>query len=119
MELSVSQQSVGGYPVLAVKGEVDVYSASALQDGLTGLLDSDTHAVVVDLSEIGFLDSTGLGALVAARSTAAEGGGRLPVVCDRERILKLFRITGLDGVFEIYSTVDDAVRALGAEAPTT
>jgi anti-sigma B factor antagonist len=119
VELSVSQQSVGGYPVLAVKGEVDVYSASALQDGLTGLLDSDTHAVVVDLSEIGFLDSTGLGALVAARSTAAEGGGRLPVVCDRERILKLFRITGLDGVFEIYSTVDDAVRALGAEAPTT
>jgi anti-sigma B factor antagonist len=118
VELSVSQQSVDGYPVLAVRGEVDVYSASALKDSLSDLLATEAKAVVVDLTEVGFLDSTGLGALVAARTTASESGSRLPVVCDRERILKLFRITGLDGVFEIYATVDQAVAALGQDAPT-
>ncbi|MDT4934180.1 MAG: anti-sigma factor antagonist [Pseudonocardiales bacterium] len=118
MELSVSQQSVGAYPVLAVRGEVDVYSAPALKNGLTELLGANGASVIVDLTDVGFLDSTGLGVLVAARTAAAEAGGRLPIVCDRERILKLFRITGLDGVFEIYPSRDDAVSGLADEAPS-
>ncbi|MDT4963592.1 MAG: hypothetical protein QOF87_3239, partial [Pseudonocardiales bacterium] len=52
VELSVSQQSVGEYPVLAVRGEVDVYSAPALADGLNTLIDSGTKAVIVDLTEV-------------------------------------------------------------------
>jgi anti-sigma B factor antagonist len=116
VELSVSQQSVGAYPVLAVRGEVDVYSAPALKSGLSELLDANGGAVIVDLTDVGFLDSTGLGVLVAARTAASEAGGRLPIVCDRERILKLFRITGLDGVFEIYPSRDDAVVGLDSDA---
>ena len=60
----------------------------------------------------GFLDSTGLGALVAARTTASEHGASLPLVCTHQRILKLFTITGLDGVFRIHPTVDDALERL-------
>lgn len=112
MELSVSRQSVGGYPVVAVSGEVDVYSAPALKDSLTELLQSGVSTVIVDLSDVAFLDSTGLGALVEARSATTEAGGALPLVCSQERILKLFAITGLDGVFAIHATVDDAVTAL-------
>ncbi|MCU1656168.1 MAG: anti-sigma factor antagonist [Pseudonocardiales bacterium] len=119
MELSVTQQSVGGVPVLAVRGEVDVYSAPALRDRLSELLTTDNKVVIVDLGDVGFLDSTGLGALVAARTAATEAGGRLPVVCDRERILKLFRITGLDTVFEIYPSVDEAADGLHKDAPTS
>jgi anti-sigma B factor antagonist len=113
VELSVSQQSVGEYPVLAVRGEVDVYSAPALADGLNTLIDSGTKAVIVDLTEVGFLDSTGLGVLVAARSAAADAGRSLPIACAHERILKLFKITGLDAVFEIHPSVDAAVHSLG------
>jgi anti-sigma B factor antagonist len=116
VEFSVAQQSVGGYPVVAVRGEIDVYSAPALKDALTALLTPETSAVVVDLTEVGFLDSTGLGALVAARTSATDADVRLPIVSDRDRILKLFRITGLDGVFEIFPTVDAAVAALSAGA---
>jgi anti-sigma B factor antagonist len=111
VELSVTQQSVAGYPVLGVRGEVDVYSAGSLKDSITELL-GQSPVVIVDLSEVGFLDSTGLGALVAGRTSASEAGGSLPVVCDRERILKLFKITGLDEVFLIYPTVDEAVSAV-------
>jgi anti-sigma B factor antagonist len=97
-----------------VHGEIDVYSAPALKDAVTDLLGPDHPAVIVDLTDVGFLDSTGLGALVAARTSATDAQVRLLVVSDRDRILKLFRITGLDGVFEIYATVDEAVAALGA-----
>lgn len=112
MEFSVAQHEVGGYPVVSVTGEIDVSSAPALKDVLTELLGSERSAVVVDLTEVGFLDSTGLGALVAARTSATDAEVRLPIVSDRDRILKLFRITGLDGVFEIYPTVDAAVATL-------
>lgn len=111
MELSVTRQGTGNVPVVAVNGEVDVYAAPALRDGLTELLE-DGSSVVVDLTEVGFLDSTGLGALVAARTAAADKGGSLPLVCTHQRILKLFTITGLDGVFRIYDNVDAAVAGI-------
>jgi anti-sigma B factor antagonist len=114
VDLSVSRKSVGGYPVVAVRGEVDVYSAPALKESLTELLHSGVHTVVVDLSDVAFLDSTGLGALVEARASATEAGGSLALVCNQGRILKLFTITGLDGVFAIHPTVEDAVSALAA-----
>jgi anti-sigma B factor antagonist len=112
VEFSVSQKSVGSYSLVEVRGEIDVFSAPGLKDALTALIDSGAPAVIIDLSQVAFLDSTGLGALVAARSEATDKGGRLPIVCDLERILKLFRITGLESHFEIHPSVDAAVQAL-------
>nr|WP_304049964.1 STAS domain-containing protein [Jatrophihabitans endophyticus] len=112
VELSVSRQTVGDIPVVAVSGEVDVYSAPALKESLAELMQSGVSTVVVDLTGVGFLDSTGLGALVEARSATTEAGGSLPLVCNHERILKLFTITGLDGVFSIHPTVDAAVSSV-------
>ena len=112
MDVSVSRSSTGDVPIVAVSGEVDVYSAPALKESLTGLLKTGDSSVVVDLTEVAFLDSTGLGALVEARAATSEAGGSLPLVCNQERILKLFTITGLDGVFAIHPTVDEAVAGL-------
>jgi anti-sigma B factor antagonist len=111
LDVSVSRSSSGSVPVVAVSGEVDVYSAPALKESLTGLLQSGDSSVVVDLTNVAFLDSTGLGALVEARAATSEAGGVLPLVCNQERILKLFTITGLDGVFAIHSTLAEAVQA--------
>ncbi|MDT4923220.1 MAG: anti-sigma factor antagonist [Pseudonocardiales bacterium] len=91
-----------------------MYSAPKLKESLTGLLESGAHTVVVDLSGVAFLDSTGLGALVEARAATSEAGGALLLVCGQERILKLFTITGLDGVFAIYPNVEQARAALQA-----
>ncbi|MCW2497104.1 STAS domain-containing protein [Jatrophihabitans sp.] len=111
MQLSVSRLDPSGVALATVDGEIDVYSAPTLRDGLTELLQQGA-SVVVDLTEVGFLDSTGLGALVAARKVAEDSGAQLPLVCTRERILKLFTITGLDGVFTIHPSIDGAVAAL-------
>ncbi len=112
MELALTHRSEGGVSVLGVEGEVDVSSAPQLQRELSALQEAGARSVIVDLTAVGFLDSTGLGALVAARAVAAEAGGTIALVCDQERILKLFTITGLDGAFDIHPTVESAARSL-------
>ena len=112
MDISVSQTTAGDVPIVAVSGEVDVYSAPALKDNITEILQSGVTTLIVDLSGVAFLDSTGLGALVEARAATSDAGGSLPLVCSQERILKLFTITGLDGVFTIYPSIGDAVAGL-------
>jgi anti-sigma B factor antagonist len=94
---------------LDVVGEVDVYSAPELRERLSGLLSASAPSLVVNLTDVTFLDSTGLGTLVAGLNRAVQFGGTLTLVCDHDRILKLFRITGLDSVFSIRSSVDEAV----------
>lgn len=112
MDISVSQTTGGDVPIVAVSGEVDVYSAPALKDNITEILQSGVTTLIVDLTAVAFLDSTGLGALVEARAATSDAGGSLPLVCSQERILKLFTITGLDGVFTIYPSIGDAVAGL-------
>jgi anti-sigma B factor antagonist len=112
VDISVSRTNAGDVPIVAVAGEVDVYSAPALKDEITELLQSGVTTLIVDLSGVAFLDSTGLGALVEARAATSDAGGALPLVCSQERILKLFTITGLDGVFTIHPTIGEALTAL-------
>lgn len=112
VDISVSKNNTGDVPVVAVRGEVDVYSAPALKEKITELLGNGQPTLVVDLSDVAFLDSTGLGALVEARAASTEAGGVMPLVCSQERLLKLFTITGLDGVFAIRPTVDEALASL-------
>lgn len=112
MDLSVDRRPDSSVSVVRVTGEVDVHSAPRLREGVDAELGSASTGVVVDLSEVGFLDSTGLGALVTARTAAGERGVALPVVCTSERIRKLFTITGLDGVFDLYDSLDEALAAV-------
>jgi len=112
VQLSISQTSAGNVPILAVSGEVDVYSAPELKEQISKLVQSGQTTLIIDLGGVSFLDSTGLGALVEARAETTEAGGALPLVCSQERILKLFTITGLDGVFTIHPNVGAAVAEL-------
>lgn len=114
MEVSVSRDAAEDVPVVSVSGEVDVYSAPELKESLAKLRQSGANSIVVDLTEVAFLDSTGLGALVEARAATTDAGGSLAIVCNQERILKLFTITGLDGVFSIHKSLDEALAALQA-----
>ena len=112
MDLSLESKTVSEQTVLAVGGELDTYTAPTLRDRLADLQESGTNTVVIDLSGVDFLDSTGLGVLVASLERAKQLGGALPLVCAEERILRLFRITGLDAVFTICQTVDDAIKSV-------
>lgn len=114
MDITLNSHDELGYTVLEVAGEVDVYTAPTLRDRITDLLDGGQRRLVVNLTTVEFIDSTGLGVLVGALNRAKELGGSLDLVCPQERVLKLLRITGLDDVFSVYRTVGDAAAGSGA-----
>lgn len=112
MDLSLSARSIGDYTVLEVGGEVDVYTAPTLREKIVSLVDSGSKAIIVDLTHVEFLDSTGLGVLVGGMKRLKAVGGNFALVCDQEKLLKIFRITGLDRVFTLHSSVEAAAAGM-------
>jgi anti-sigma B factor antagonist len=102
------------YTVLAVQGEVDVYTAPRLREKLVELVSQGRHEIIVNLDGVDFLDSTGLGVLVGGLKRLRSHDGDLGLVCTQQRILKVFEITGLTKVF----TISDSVQA-AASMPTS
>jgi anti-sigma B factor antagonist len=109
MELGLDVTEHNGRSVLAVHGEVDVYTAPRFRERLIELVSAGERRVVVDLEGVDFLDSTGLGVLVGGLKRLRSNDGDLSLVCTQSRILKVFEVTGLTKVFEIHDSVDAAV----------
>src|SRR5712691_11735277 len=109
MELGLDVIEKNGYAVLAVRGEVDVYTAPRLRERLVELVSQGKHQIVVDLEGVDFLDSTGLGVLVGGLKRLRSHDGDLSLVCTHSRILKVFEISGVTRVFAIHDSVDAAV----------
>lgn len=111
MELSVTTSHRDDVSVVTVEGEVDVYTAAQLRQTLDQEVADGHVRLVVDLDTVTFLDSTGLGVLVGRLKLVRNDGGWLRIVCSSERILRVFRITGLDKVFGIHDSLEDALAA--------
>jgi len=107
LRLEVSEQD--GWSVMQVVGEIDVATAPRLREQLIKLVNEERFRIVVDLEEVDFIDSTGLGVLIGARKRVRTHDGDVKLVCTEPRIVKVFEITGLDQVFQIHSSVSDAV----------
>ena len=108
MEVTVSSHTSGARTVVQVTGEIDVYTAPLLREELASLIDAEHRELVVDLTGVGFLDSTGLGVLVGALKKVRTLGGDLRLVINSEKVLKVFRITALTQVFTIHESLDAA-----------
>ena len=95
--------------VIAVTGEIDLFTAPEFKQRMSELIDAGRSRVVVDLTETTFIDSSSLGVLIGAHRRLKLRGGALLVVCDSEAIAKTFKITGLDGVFTLAPTIEAAL----------
>ena len=109
MDLTLDTREVDGRTVVAVGGEIDVYTAPKLRDTITELVGKGLYDIVVDLSAVEFLDSTGLGVLVGGLKKVRAHDGSLSLVCNQDRLLKIFRITGLAKVFVIHADQESAL----------
>jgi anti-sigma B factor antagonist len=109
VDLDVSTREESGRVVVAAIGEVDVYTAPQLDAELSRLTGDGRTDLVVDLSRVEFLDSTGLSVLVKALKRVREADGRLDVVVSSDRVTKVFRITGLDQLIPLHATLADAL----------
>jgi anti-sigma B factor antagonist len=115
IEFSIEDRTVGEAHVVAVRGEVDLFTAPEFKQRVMAPIGAGVDHVVVDLMETTFIDSSSLGVLIGAHRRLKSRGGRLVVACNADPIIKTFRITGLDTVFTLTDSVDAAV-SLGAEA---
>ncbi|MDD3717549.1 MAG: STAS domain-containing protein [Actinomycetota bacterium] len=106
-ELDVVLESVGNFSLIGLSGEVDVYSAPKLRETIKDLVDEGKYNIVVDLERVAFLDSTGLGVLVGGLKRVKHHSGELGIICGQEKILRIFRITGLTKVFPVYHSRDE------------
>jgi anti-sigma B factor antagonist len=110
LELRVASSQIGARThVVAVTGELDLYSAEQLQRALAELIDKGAQGVVLDLMGVSFIDSAGLSVLISAAKAIRSLGGRLIVAADDRRILRLLQITGLERSIHVERSLVEAV----------
>lgn len=113
MAVTVTTNESGAVPVVHVRGDVDVTAAPMLRDAIDALIGTGHQRLVLDLTEVTFIDSTGLGVVVGRLKGLRRSGGVLTVAASHERVLRVLSITGLDTVIEVAPDVERAVRAAG------
>ncbi len=99
-----------GYRVLRPVGDLDVYTVGSLRDAIGRMIDEESPHIVVDLDQVPFMDSSGLGALMGGVRRLREAEGDLAIACTREQHLKLFAITGFGEGVSIAQTVEEAAK---------
>ena len=121
MDLRVRTRTVNGATVVGVAGEVELHSARQLRAELLQACSGECPCVVVDLSAVSFIDSSGIGVIVGALKRARERGGSLVLVSPQPRVRRIFEITGLLGALPFYDAIDGAIAACtrGTQQATT
>jgi anti-sigma B factor antagonist len=111
IDLTVHLDSKPPWTVVRVTGEIDLFTAPKLREQFLSSLDEsgETGDLLVDLTNVTFMDSTGLGVLIGASRRMNERGGRMGLVCTEGPVLRVLELTRLNEVFAIYGSVDDAL----------
>ena len=111
--VAATEQLENGAPVVSVLGEVDLSTVAAFARTLLGATEDGTGEVIVDLTGCSFLDSKGLGALLATKGRLKDSNRRLALVLSNPSVMRIFQIMQLDGLFEIHPTLAAAVNGNG------
>lgn len=109
--LAVSRADVDGITVLDLRGEVDYQSVGALSRALPPADPTTGHRVVVDLSRVTFMDSSGVSALIAAHQATQAARGWLRLAGAAGAVLRTVRLVGLDAVVACHPTLQDALES--------
>ncbi len=106
------QQAHERVTVIAPKGRLDMASASSFRERVLQLVQSGSTHLVIDLAEVSFVDSSGLGAIIGGLKVARQAGGELRIARPNQQVLLVLDLTSLNRVLEPYGTVEEAVAGL-------
>jgi anti-sigma B factor antagonist len=110
MLLSVVVETRAAHGLIRAVGELDFSSSETLRAAAEGVLAEGHETLLIDLSEVRFLDSTGLSALVAVGRAAARRGSSVGLIAPSEPVLHVLRLMGVDNVFPTYASESEALR---------
>lgn len=109
LSIDIKSEHDGGAIVFRLRGSLDLATSPSLRGALLEEAEKDRHDIIVDLTQLEFLDSTGLGALIGAHRRAAEHSGHVRLIVQDGPIARLLNITGLMRVFGVYATLEAAL----------
>lgn len=115
MDISVDVREVpgkNGVRVVDLNGEIDVYTSPRVKETITDLIDQGHYDLIINLENVRYIDSTGLGVLIGGLKRVREHSGTVNLVCTNPQIKKIFDITGLVKIFGIYDSEPSASAAL-------
>jgi len=112
--LEIEVDDTGPVALCRPVGELDAYTVSVFRDSLSAL--ATQPRLVIDLSEVPFMDSAGLGALIGGIRRTRENGGEVAVACSRPTLTRLLHTTGFDRIVPVTETLEEAVAAVGNSA---
>lgn len=101
MNLTIDKQQNENEVLVKAAGEIDAFTAPKLREELAALVDGKNKVITIDLKDVSYLDSTGLGVFVGLFKQLKNNGGELRLIEMSERLKRLFQITGLSHVMEI------------------
>jgi anti-sigma B factor antagonist len=108
LSIDLKTENDGGTLVFKLRGSLDLATAPTVRAALTDAAEKGSQDLIVDLTQLEFLDSTGLGVLIGAHRRAAERNGSVRLIISDGPISRLLNITGLIGVFSVYHSMEDA-----------
>jgi anti-sigma B factor antagonist len=103
---AITQEQSGSLPLLRVRGEIDILTAPRLKEAIVAALTGDVPSLILDLSDVGFLDSSGLQVLVSAKKRTAERGGDVYLLGVQDPVRRIFELLRLTEVFHLRDEAD-------------
>ncbi|MCP4131393.1 MAG: STAS domain-containing protein [bacterium] len=107
--MDISFRDLGEHKIIEVSGEVDLYNVSELKKALFSITDGKHSSVAVDMKNVNYMDSSGIGALVAGQKKMKAHNGKFALINIHEDVLNILKLATLDKFFKIYESEDELV----------
>lgn len=105
--MEIEFKDIGEHKVISISGEVDLYNVSELKKALFSVTDGSYSSVVVDLKDVNYMDSSGIGALVAGQKKMRAHNGKFALMNIHDDVLNILKLATLDKFFTIYENEED------------
>lgn len=112
MDLQIAVRKSGDVAIIDLAGEVDAYTSARFREVMVDIIEEGISKLVVAMARVDYIDSSGLGALVGGLKRTAERDGKIVVVCHQSQVRRVFEITGLEKVFPMFETEQEALEAI-------
>ncbi len=109
--MDISSRAKGEVVILDISGEIDLYNAPEIKDIVNKLIEQKKYNVIINLKEVTYIDSSGIGALISSLSNLKKYQGGLKIINVFASVKKVFELTKLTSFFEIHDSEEEAVRA--------
>ena len=109
--MDISSRAKGEVYILDISGEIDLYNAPEIKDIVNKLIEQKKYNVIINLKEVTYIDSSGIGALISSLSNLKKYQGGLKIINVFASVKKVFELTKLTSFFEIYDSEEEAIKA--------